>query len=98
MSQPLTNCINCGGQLKDGICPFCDTDYRQKIAIVIDLDQDQVTAKIRYQGEEFDAYLSHMDIEPIVTEPCRDERGILHMTKVGTIRKWEFVQSNVTFK
>lgn len=96
--RALTNCINCGGQLKDGVCPFCDTDYRQKKAIVIDLDQDQITAKIQYQGEEFDAYLSHMDIEPIMTEPRRDEHGNLYQGKIGTIRKWVLVQSNITFR
>lgn len=96
--RALTNCINCGGQLKDGVCPFCDTDYRQKKAIVIDLEQDQITEKIRCQGEEFDAYLSHMDIEPIMTEPRRDEHGKLHRGKIGTIRKWVLVQSNITFR
>lgn len=24
----MTNCVNCGGVLKDGVCPFCDSDYR----------------------------------------------------------------------
>lgn len=28
LDKPLTNCVNCGGVLKDGVCPFCDSDYR----------------------------------------------------------------------
>ena len=96
--KPLTNCINCGGILDNGVCPFCGADYNKARELSIDLDKNQFFATIRCNGKEYKAYLSHMDIEPIVTEPCRDIRGIMRMTKIGTLRTWIFVQLDPVYE
>lgn len=92
--KPLTNCINCGGILVNGICPFCGADYNTAKHLSIELDDKQVYATIYQDGKEYKAYLTHMELNPIHVGIID---GTLNVGKMGIIRKWTFIQKDVSW-
>ena len=48
-------------------------------------------------GKQYKAYLSHMEIEHVVRDACREINGRLRHGDVGIIRRWEFVQADIDF-
>ena len=96
--KPLTNCINCGGILEDGKCPFCGADYNKAKHISVDFDKgNEIYATITIGEEVFEAYLAKFEIEPIIQSGNRDIKGRLHAPKIGTVRQWRFVQKDITW-
>ena len=88
------NCINCGGVLQNGVCPYCGTDYNSAKKLSINFEKSQHFAEIKIGNKKHDVYLASEDIEVLPPETFRNSKGILHRTKSSILRKWTFVQKN----
>lgn len=86
LDKPLTNCINCGGVLKDGVCPFCDSDYRN-----INADSENGYVNIVFHGHIYKAHLTNLAvIDTCAAHVIRDITGKLHYEKYPPVLKFEF--------
>lgn len=88
------NCINCGGVLQNGVCPYCGTDYNTAKKLSINFEKSQHFAEIKIGNKKHDVYLASEDIELFQSEAFRDANGKLNKSKAGIVRKWTFIQIN----
>lgn len=90
--RQFLNCVNCGGVLKDGVCPYCGTDYNKAKELKVKYSEQSYVATIDIDGKTYKAYLGDQEWHPLRTNTYRDEYGKIHQTTQTIKRVWKFIE------
>lgn len=86
------NCVNCGGVLQNGVCPYCGTDYNSAKELRVKYNESCYKATISIDGKIYKAYLANQEWHPLRTDTYRDEYGKIHPTEQTIKRVWKFIE------
>ena len=87
------NCVKCGAPLHGLVCEYCGCEYDNNKRLKVNLDNNWCYGTLIVNGEEFDVYLTHMEMVSVDTpESGRTLDGKMHKVVLRTTRKFTLVE------